>query len=300
MGRRWVINSGSRMDTKLTITAFSTALFSTWIFVEEFNILFDAGDGVAAGLGLKSRKAESIFISHADRDHLAGLLQLHQLNAREGLPHIYYPLDCGSFSALRDFMARFDPQAGPATWHPLGANEEVSIANNMLVRARTNAHVVKPGSVKSLDFTLCQTRRKLNANFTGLPGQEIAALRAAHGDDYVTELQIRPILGYSGDAPALEPIRWQGVEVLVHEATFLTDGEARGAHANLPQVLAAAAKLDVRALILSHFSPRYAHDEIRAAIHKHAQEYALPFPVYAILPGQVVYDVLASEPCWRA
>jgi ribonuclease Z len=288
------------MEAPLTITAFSTALFSTWIFVDEYGLLFDAGDGAAAGLGLKSRKAQHIFISHADRDHLAGLLQLHQLNARDGLPHIYYPKDCGSFPALRDFMARFDPQAGPATWHPLAAGEEVSIAKNVLVRARPNAHIVKPGSVKSFDFTLCQQRRKLKSEFAGLTGKEIAALRAAHGDDLVTEVQVVPILGYSGDTPALEPDRWQGVEVLIHEATFLTDGEARGAHANLPQVLAAAASLRVKGLVLSHFSVRYAHEEIRTTIVQYARQHALPFPVFAILPGQVANDVLNAEPCWGA
>ena len=76
-----------------TITAYSTALFSTWIFIEELGLLFDAGDGVAAGLLQKSRKIKHVFISHADRDHLTGLMQLNQLNSRAGFPKIYYPKD---------------------------------------------------------------------------------------------------------------------------------------------------------------------------------------------------------------
>ncbi|MFT6399748.1 MAG: ribonuclease Z [Bradymonadia bacterium] len=40
----------------LTITAYSTALYSTWIFVDELGILFDCGDGAAAGLLQKGRK----------------------------------------------------------------------------------------------------------------------------------------------------------------------------------------------------------------------------------------------------
>lgn len=73
------------------ITSYSTALFSTWVFVEELGLLFDAGDGVMAHLLQKSRKIKQVFISHADRDHLNGLPQFYQLNAREGFPKIYYP-----------------------------------------------------------------------------------------------------------------------------------------------------------------------------------------------------------------
>lgn len=37
----------------LTITGYSTGLFATWYFIEELGILFDAGDGVSAGLTQK-------------------------------------------------------------------------------------------------------------------------------------------------------------------------------------------------------------------------------------------------------
>ena len=71
---------------QLTITGYSTALFATWYFIDELNMLFDAGDGLTAGLLHKARKVEHVFISHADRDHLTGLLQFNQLNAREAPP----------------------------------------------------------------------------------------------------------------------------------------------------------------------------------------------------------------------
>ena len=53
-----------------TISGYSTALFATWYFIDELDLLFDAGDGVVAGLTQKSGKIKHIFISHADRDHL--------------------------------------------------------------------------------------------------------------------------------------------------------------------------------------------------------------------------------------
>ena len=60
---------------KLTIHGYSTALFATWYFIEELGILFDAGDGLVSGLMGKCGKIKKVFISHADRDHLTGLLQ---------------------------------------------------------------------------------------------------------------------------------------------------------------------------------------------------------------------------------
>jgi ribonuclease Z len=106
------------MKKKLTISGFSTALFSTWYFVDEMAMLFDCGDGVASGLLHKARKVKHLFITHADRDHLAGLLQFNQLNSRPGL-NIYYPKDCGSFPALSEFCGKFDPQVSGAKWIPL-------------------------------------------------------------------------------------------------------------------------------------------------------------------------------------
>ncbi|MEL7006774.1 MAG: RNAse Z, partial [Bacteroidota bacterium] len=91
-----------------TITGYSTALFSTWFFIDELALLFDAGDGVSAGLVQKARKIKHAFISHADRDHLSGLIQFNQLNAREGYPIIYYPENSGSFPALKAFTSAFD------------------------------------------------------------------------------------------------------------------------------------------------------------------------------------------------
>lgn len=35
---------------QFTITGYSTALFSTWYFIEEWGILFDAGEGLISAL----------------------------------------------------------------------------------------------------------------------------------------------------------------------------------------------------------------------------------------------------------
>ena len=204
------------MSKPPTITGYSTALFSTWLLLEEYGVLFDAGDGASAGLTQKSRKANFIFISHADRDHLGGLLQLYRLNAREGQPLICYPRDCGSFPALQQFAERFDPDVGPATWQAINDGDEISVGNDVIVKARRNEHVVQGDLVKSLDFTLVEQRRKLKAEFQGKSNEDLASLRRELGAEHITNLQQQPLVGYSADTPRCEASRWQGVRWLIH------------------------------------------------------------------------------------
>ncbi|WP_309397588.1 MBL fold metallo-hydrolase [Cerasicoccus maritimus] len=284
---------------RLIITASSTALFATWVFIENFGVLLDAGDGVSACLGQKSRKVRHVFVTHADRDHICGLLQLNQLNARDGIPAIYFPQDCGSFPALKDFFAKFDPQSGAATWTGLQADAVVNLKGEFSVEARKSNHVIAGDLCKALDYTICSQRRTLKTEYRNLPGREIAELRAAQGEEAITEVRTEKLIGYSGDAPELESEHWDGVRILIHEATFLEPETARSSHSNLPQVLRAASKLQLEALILIHFSARYAQEEIEAAIRTQAASLSPNFPIFAVYPGEVKTDILASVPVWE-
>ncbi len=153
----------------LTITGYSTALFATWYFIEEVRLLFDAGDGVAANLLQKSRKIDHIFLSHADRDHITGLLRFNELNAREGLPKLYYPRDARSLAALEAFSKQFDSRVNQTIWQGLVNQESVAIQKDLFVQAWRNNHVVRaqPNEVKSLSYQLYQLKRKLKPDLLG-------------------------------------------------------------------------------------------------------------------------------------
>jgi len=287
---------------KLTITGYSTAMFATWFFIDELGLLFDAGDGLSAGLLQKSRKVKHVFISHADRDHLAGLLQFNQLNAREDFPVIYYPADSGSFPALAEFMQRFDTQAKGTVWKPIKPGDCIEIKKGVFVEAIRNGHVSAPeGIAKSLSFRVFENKSKLKAEFLHLPGKEIAQLRKEHGPEYTSETERRPIIDYSGDTPVEDLQRWQNSNILIHEATFLGKEmeqglvKKRNQHSTLEQVIEMVSGIKVQQLVLSHFSSRYAHEEIDAQIEKLCHKYALNIPVYRVLPGTIARNIL-SEP----
>lgn len=292
------------MAEKLTISGFSTALFSTWIFVEQLGLLFDAGDGVCAGLLQKSRKVRYVAITHPDRDHVTGILQLQQLNAQNGFPQIFYPADCGSFPALAEFCRRFDPGRGDQlTWTPVKPGDVLSLGNNLKLTAIANEHFHdKPGQVKSLSFIVTRETRKLQREFAGLPQTQIAELSRAHGSEHVTEAIPERLIGYSGDTNVAEPSRWFGCKILIHESTFLSAADAgdranRHHHSSLEDVLRMAKEASPKQLVLMHFSSRYSKDEITEAIRDGAAKVGLNFPLFAILPGDFSRDILAT-PVW--
>ncbi|MEO1050912.1 MAG: MBL fold metallo-hydrolase [Bacteroidota bacterium] len=287
----------------LTITGYSTALFSTWFLIEELGILLDAGDGVSAGLTQKGGKVKHIFVSHADRDHLTGLFQFNQLNGRGGLPKIYYPKDCGSFPNMADFGTRFDPHVQPPEWVPAQSGDVIQVKNGIMVETVRNGHVkVGDHLHKSLSYKIFSVKRKLKKAFSTLSGEEIQKLIKEKGNEFITEEVRTDILGYSGDTPVEDYARWDGSDILIHEATFLDASERRSPsdrhneHSTLPEVIQMVSEIKVSKLILSHFSTRYDHDQIDSEIKRLCKEHSIEIPVYRVLPGRVHRDVLEEEP----
>ncbi len=283
-----------------TITGYSTALFSTWYFIEELGLLFDAGDGVVSHLLQKSRKIRHIFISHPDRDHLTGLLQLNQLNSYENFPTIYYPKDSGSFPALEQFAKRFDPHVSGGKWVGIDDKQEIEIKPGLIVKAIKNGHLPQAdGIVKSLSFQLIQFKRKLKPEFLGLPGEEIKQLRIEQGTDAITYEVREKLLSYSGDTPVEDHERWKDAGILIHEATFLDAGQTsdyeirENKHSTLEEVMEMVANSEVKKLILGHFSSRYSAAEIDAKIKELKEKYSVNIPIYRVLPGQFMRNILA-------
>ena len=283
-----------------TITGYSTALFSTWYFIEELRLLFDAGDGLMSSLLQKSRKIEHVFISHADRDHVTGLLQFNQLNARPGYPIIYYPKDSGSFPALKDFSAKFDPHVSGTVWNPITPDSEVRIKEDLFIKAIHNGHVpAKPG-VRSLSYKVMQSKMKLHPELTKLPGEEIRRIIAERGKANThTEVQTN-LISYSGDTPVEDLTRWQNSKILIHEATFLRDDETINrpdhTHSYLEEVMEMVSGSHIEQLILGHFSSRYSDEQIDQRILELCNRYAINIPVFRILPGQVGTNILNGQP----
>jgi ribonuclease Z len=287
----------------MTISGYSTALFSTWYFVEELGLLFDCGDGLTSALLQKSRKIDHVFISHADRDHLTGLLQFNQLNAREGLPAIHYPRDSGSFPALRDFSIRFDPHVSSALWKPLIEGDKVWIKKDTYVQALKNNHVPTDENIyKSLGYKVVSVKNKLKPEYVALPPAEIKQAVETLGKE-ATYINVETIqLSYSGDTPSENFEYWDHSKILIHEATFLGGEEDKhihthgNKHSTLNDVLRSVSEINIECLILGHFSSRYSNDQIDNSIKALCRKYNVKVPVYRLLPGQTTINILSATP----
>ena len=276
-----------------SVTGYSTALYATWWFIDDWGLLFDCGDGASSGLAQKGHKVSTIAISHADRDHLSGLIQFLQLNTRGSLPRILYPADCGSFLALAEFSKNFDPQRnGDPEWIPVREGDCIPIGKGRIIEVLPNDHIIAPpDQTKSVSYRVIEKRRHLREEHRNLSGPEIGALKQQAGEDAVTEERTRALLGFSGDAASPNPQIWQGVPTVIHEATFLDHAEAEGRaarhrHCMLPDVMAMAATLKLDCLVLGHFSIRYSHEEIAAAIETERHRTTFAGKVIAVLPGE--------------
>ena len=126
----------------MKITGTSTARYATWYFLEDYRVLFDVGDGAAAALGPKCQKVQHVFLSHADRDHIGGLLQFNHLGARDSKPlHFYYPKDSSSFPAMKEFIEHFDASIAKSIWTPVEAGMRIDIGKRHLVEIGENYHI---------------------------------------------------------------------------------------------------------------------------------------------------------------
>jgi ribonuclease Z len=282
------------------ITGYSTALFSTWYFIEELGLLFDAGDGVNAGLLQKMGKIENVFISHADRDHLMGLLQL-RLNTKAD-SNIYYPKDCGSFPALDTFAQKFDPHILNNTWHGIKEDDVLKIKENTFVQAIRNNHVVaEPHISKSLGYQVFETKSKLKAEYLHLSQPELLKLIQEKGKENLTNILRTNLVTYTGDTPVDDYEKWNHTQILIHEATFLSNAEESNInfhgnkHSTLEDVLKMVAELNVETLILGHFSSRYSKEEIDEKIKFYCKEFKVKIPVFRVLPGLLHRNILEEE-----
>jgi ribonuclease Z len=89
---------------------------------------------------------------------------------------------------------------------------------------------------------------------------------------------------------------------LIHEATFLLDAAGGKIHAHgnkhsyLEEVMEMVSGIQIEKLILGHFSSRYSQEQIDTRIKELCNRYAINIPVYRVLPGKAVVDILSSEP----
>ncbi len=296
------------------LTVFSTPLISTFVLDETHRILFDAGDGATALLEGKIHKAHIIALSHAHRDHVAGLPQLLNLRggvaAANGQPlRVVHPEGSGSIMAMSRFLAHFDQAtSGRVRWQPMRAGDRIELEGRRYLQAYATRHIPceEPGQARSLGYQIARTVDRVRPELRSLPQVELDALRARGGRDSITQQEDEVLLSVSGDTQVLPADSVRGTRFLLHECTFLdsdhdlcNEARERGhEHACLNDVLVMSKEAGVGHLALYHVSKRYTDEEIVRAVRADCAKLGIPFRVSVALPGRLYHD-LFSQTIWR-
>jgi len=240
-------------------------------------ILFDCGEGTQQQL-LRSAglpELDAIFISHFHLDHwlgLVGMLKTFDLRARERPLAIHGPPGLKSlFSTLRPVMGR---TGYPLSLVELEPYEEVRFDGYSIgsfpVRHRVEAYGYafveddRPGrfdadAARALGVSEGPDFGRLQR------GETVGGVRP---EQVVGEDRPGRRIVYSGDTAPCQAIEVlaRDADVLVHEATFLSDERARArdtGHSTAAQAAEIARDAGVRLLALCHLSTRYFPREIR-------------------------------------
>ena len=240
-------------------------------------ILFDCGEGTQQQL-LRSAglpELDAIFITHFHLDHwlgLVGMLKTFDLRARERPLTIHGPPGLKAlFATLRPVIGR---TGYPLTLAELEPHEEVRFGGYSIgafpVRHRVEAYGYafveddRPGRFDA------DAARALGVSegpdFGRLQRGEVVG--GVRPEQVVGEDRPGRKIVYSGDTAPCQAVEVlaEGADVLIHEATFLSDERARAretGHSTAAQAAEIARDAGVRLLALTHLSTRYFPREIR-------------------------------------
>jgi ribonuclease Z len=240
-------------------------------------ILLDCGEGTQQQL-LRSAglpELDAIFITHYHLDHwlgLVGMLKTFDLRARERPLTIHGPLGLKAlFTMLRPVIGR---TGYPLALVELEPYEEVRFTGYTIgsfpVRHRVEAYGYafveddRPGRFDAAAARALGVPE--GTDFGRLPrGETVGGVRP---EQVVGEDRPGRKIVYSGDTAPCQAVEVlaEGADVLVHEATFLSDERVRAketGHSTAAQAAELARDAGVRLLALTHLSTRYFPREIR-------------------------------------
>ncbi len=284
------------------LRGFSRALFSTWLYHRRFNVLFDAGEGIATALLNRVFGIRKIFLSHGHADHIAGLINLvniRNLGAGDQTAtlEIVYPKNNTLIEVIRQYLASTQHELSfDLVWRPVEVGERIEFEDGRgktFIRTFRTQHSHKQ---LSLGFNIVEMRRRLKAEYVGMPQNEINAAILRLGKEAVAESFEQIIFTYGGDSRPINPDSVRDTLFLCHECTYLRlDDDERNfqQHSALSDVLQTAKDAHAGTLMLFHVSLRYAHDEIRDCVAE-AVKRINPGCRVIILHGDRFIDPMAS------
>jgi ribonuclease Z len=246
----------------LLLQGSSIAGIETSIVVPSLRLVLDMGRCTNTAVN-----HPTVLVSHGHLDHAGALAQHASRRAMMKMPEATYVVPksiAPDIERLFNAAGDLDGQAIPRRVVPLDPGEELALSGKRRIMPFATFH-----RVPSQGYTVLENRRKLRDEFRGMPGTDLARMRA-QGIEIDTTYDV-PILCFTGDTriEVLERIDViQRAETVILETTFLDErigvDEARAmGHIHLDEVVERLVLLPKTDLVFSHFSARYSSDDVQ-------------------------------------
>jgi ribonuclease Z len=244
-----------------TMRGFSRGMYSNWLWHRPLQLLVDAGEGLQIALGANVFSPSILAITHGHSDHvlgLPGLLAARRFGkgAVDKPLTIVYPEGSVGVQAVREWLGRaYADVVFPLNWIAATPGTSVPLGKNKQLEAISVRHT---RNEVALGYRVVETRKRLKAEFAALPQADIeAAARQGTRDDLLEEAR-HVIFAHSGDAMPIDPSLVTNADVLIHDATFLSEPDRREPiHATTEEAIDVGRRANVKTLVLYHLSIRY-------------------------------------------
>ena len=177
----------------LTIEGYSRAAVQSYWRVPELKLGFDLG-----GQPWRFMATGTWFLTHTHLDHVAALpvyVARRRMMTMEP-PTIYMPEESVEpIEKLLRAVSRLDRGRLPCTLLPARPGDEIELSREHVVTVSSTAH-----TLPSVGYVVWERRRKLKAEYHGLPGERIRDLRLSGTE--VTQEMRTPLVAYLGDSTA--------------------------------------------------------------------------------------------------
>ncbi len=243
------------------LKGFSRAMYSNWMWHRPLQLLIDAGEGLQLTLGAHVFSPSVLAITHGHSDHVMGIPGLiasrrFGKGAQDKPLVIYHPEHCRGVQAVRDLLGTaYAGVVFPITWTALAPGAVVPLGKTRTLQAFAVRHTP---AEPALGYKVVETRRRLKPEFAAWTQAEVETRARAGRRDDLLETVSHVTFAHSGDAMPIDPALVMGADLLVHDATFLSEPDRREPiHATTEEALEVARAAGVKALVLYHLSIRY-------------------------------------------